>query len=137
MDSYKLLRYGVVVCSVFICTTVISFALDEKSKAVTFNEVYYAEKIKDEITGGVTEAVLHDRTRVDILTETHAYEVDWAKSGKHFEAIGQALYYAIVTEKKPGIYLLVKDRNTDMKYVYRTAIVCAKYDISLHVYFVE
>ena len=83
------------------------------------------------------EVTLYDNTRCDDVSKTHANEIDWAKSGKHFEAVGQALYYAIVTQTKPGIILLVKDREADMKFVYRTQTVCAKHDIRLWVEFVD
>jgi len=56
--------------------------------------------------GGQVEVVLPDRTRCDCLTETHAIEFDFGK--KWAEAIGQALYYAIQTGKKPGIVLILE-----------------------------
>lgn len=95
-------------------------------------EVEEAKRIADRWEAQ-TEVQMWDGTRVDILTETTAWEVDWAKPGKHFEAIGQALYYAEVTGKKPGVVLLVTDLEKEAKYVYRTAVVCAKYGITLHV----
>lgn len=78
------------------------------------------------------EARLFDGTRVDLLTADYAIEVDYAKSGKHFEAVGQALYYAIVTGKKPGIILLVRSEK-DLRFVYRTQAVCARHNIRLWV----
>jgi len=80
---------------------------------------------------GKTGVVLWDLTRPDLVTEKHAIEVDWAK--KYKEAIGQSLYYAIQTNKQPGIILLVKDRKTEMKYVYRCQVVAAKYGIRVWV----
>jgi len=50
--------------------------------------------------GGAVEHRLHDGTRVDILTATHAIEADW--SHKWAEAVGQSLYYSLITGKKPG-----------------------------------
>ncbi len=85
------------------------------------------------------EVTLWDGTRCDYVSDTHAIEIDWAQTGKCYEAIGQALYYAIVLDKKPGILLLVKEteRETARKYVFRTQTVCAKYDIKLWVETVE
>jgi len=51
---------------------------------------------------------------VDILTEDYAIEVKFANKWKH--AIGQALWYALQTNKKAGI-VLVKKKETDYKYV--------------------
>ena len=45
-----------------------------------------------------------DGTRCDILTDTHAIEVDFAD--KWAEAIGQSLNYAMQTGKKAGIVLV-------------------------------
>jgi hypothetical protein len=49
------------------------------------SERYYQEKFAREI-GGKVEVVMRDGTRCDILTTTHAIEVDFAK--KWAEAIG-------------------------------------------------
>ena len=55
--------------------------------------------------GGTVEVVLSDGTRADCVTATHAIEFDFAP--KWAEAIGQALHYAALTGKKPGIVLIV------------------------------
>ena len=52
-----------------------------------------------------------DGTRCDILTDTHAIEVDFAD--KWAEAIGQSLKYAMQTGKKAGIVLKLKDRGDE------------------------
>jgi len=68
-------------------------------------ESYYQEKH----CKGESEYVLHDRTRVDCLTATHAIEYDF--SHKWAEAIGQSLGYAFETNKKAGIVLIIKNKN--------------------------
>lgn len=90
------------------------------------SEGEHAQRIAEQ-WNAKTEVRLWDATRVDILTLTHAYEVDWAP--KWAEGIGQSLYYGIVTEKKPGLILLTK-RNEN-RFVYRAQTVCAKHDIKL------
>ncbi len=75
------------------------------------------------------EVLLWDKTRVDLLNDEYAIEVDWAY--KWAEGIGQALYYAQVTGKKPGVILLIKDMQKEMKYVYRLQTVAAKYNIKV------
>src|SRR5690606_10034966 len=47
-----------------------------------------------------------DGSYVDLLTPTHAIEVDFPH--KWAEAVGQSLFYAAVTERQPGILLLDK-----------------------------
>ena len=67
--------------------------------------------------GGIVEYRLDNGCRVDILTKTHAIEVDFAK-GKWAESVGQALYYATKTGKQPGI-ILICEKESDQKYVER------------------
>ena len=81
--------------------------------------------------GGVAEYRLWDSTRVDLLTDTHAIEADW--SYHWAEAIGQSLYYAQVTGRKPGIILLVKDVKEEARFIYRCQTVCTRVGIDLFI----
>lgn len=65
---------------------------------------------------GRKEAVLWDMTRVDCLAKDYAIEFDFAK--KWAESVGQALYYAKMTGKKPAITLILTS-PADYKYVKR------------------
>ena len=76
------------------------------------NEDYYNRQFCIQ-ESGQAEYRLPDRSRVDCLTDTHAYEADWADGLKVYESIGQSLYYAAETGKKPGILLLVRKKNSD------------------------
>ena len=76
------------------------------------NEAFYSDKFCSEMLGQ-SEHILKDLSRVDCLTDTHAYEFDWADGMKVYEAIGQSLYYASETGKEPGIYLLVRKNNSE------------------------
>lgn len=78
-------------------------------------ERYYQEKFCAEM-GGKTEVRLADGCRVDCLTRNYAIEVDFAL--KWAEAIGQALYYADQTHRKPGI-LLVMTGPSDGRFLAR------------------
>lgn len=65
---------------------------------------------------------LRSRGEVDCLSEAFAIEVDWAD--KWAEAIGQSMYYAAETGKKPAIILLCRsssqrDVGLCTTYVYR------------------
>lgn len=66
-------------------------------------EKHYQQQWCDEHNGVMEYRV--PGGRVDCLTDTHAVEVDFAR--KWAEAIGQSLYYAHYTGKKPGILLIV------------------------------
>ena len=76
----------------------------------TETEKYYSDKFCDEISGH-SDYSLNDKSRIDCMTETHAFEVDWADGMKVYEAIGQSLYYASQTDKVPGILLLIRKDN--------------------------
>ncbi len=52
---------------------------------------------------GVIEYRLEDRTRVDCLIDTLAMEFDWCR--KWAEGVGQSLFYAKMTDKKPVLVL--------------------------------
>ena len=86
-------------------------------------EVVYQEYFA-EVMYGATEFRLDDNTRVDILTEYYAIEVDFAT--KWAEAIGQALFYAAKTNSKPGI-LLIMEYETDTRYLERLLLVISEY----------
>ncbi len=78
--------------------------------AKSFSKSLHLEKVYQEFwcarSGGRTEVVLADRSRVDCLTDKYAIEVDFAK--KWAEAIGQALFYGAETGKEPGILIIIE-----------------------------
>jgi hypothetical protein len=78
-----------------------------------------------------TEVVLWDRTRVDLLNDEYAIEVEWAP--KWAESIGQSLFYAIMTDRKPAVIVLVKDKKAEARYIYRLQIVAAKHGIKVYI----
>lgn len=53
---------------------------------------------------GLSEVTLDDRTRVDCLEDSVAWEVDRGANWK--EAVGQALHYGRMTQRRPGVLLL-------------------------------
>jgi len=94
------------------------------------SERYYQEKFAREI-GGQIEVVMKDGTRCDILTSTHAIEVDFAR--KWAEAIGQSLHYALHTGKSPADALIVLSPS-DNKYVERVRKISSRYSLGLTIY---
>ena len=78
-------------------------------------EAYYANLwCRNEF--GKQEVLLWDNTRVDCLTKDYAIEFDFAH--KWAESIGQSLYYAKMTGKKPAVVLILTDLK-DYRYVKR------------------
>jgi hypothetical protein len=78
--------------------------------------------------GGLQEYELDDRTRVDCLTTEYAIEAEFAP--KKFEAIGQALYYAAKTHRKPGILLIIENPD-EQRHLDRLNVVAEKIGIKV------
>lgn len=66
--------------------------------------------------GGITEYKLKDKTRVDCLTKNYAVEFDFAN--KWAEAVGQSLYYGLMTKHEPAVVLII-EKPEDFRYYYR------------------
>ena len=76
----------------------------------------YYQKLWCEKAKGIMEYVLEDGTRVDCLTKNYAVEIEFAKNW--YEAVGQALHYARLSERKPAVVLIIK-KKSDWRYYQR------------------
>jgi len=96
------------------------------------DEDHYNQQFCKEMQGKA-ENTLDDLSRVDCLTDTHAFEADWADGLKVYESIGQALYYAAESERLPGILLLIRKDNSE-KHIRKVQRVIETYrlNIKLH-----
>ena len=65
---------------------------------------------------GKEEVLLPDKTRCDVVTETHAVEVEFAR--KWTEGLGQSLWYSFQLNKKPGVVLIIEDEK-DRRFLVR------------------
>jgi len=79
---------------------------------------------------GVMEYRLRDGTRVDCQTPTYSFEVDFGR--KAFESVGQSLYYAMMTGKRPGM-VLIREKPVDDRYIGRIKPLARRYGIYLFV----
>lgn len=70
---------------------------------------------------------LPDKTRVDCLFEDYALEVDW--DYKWAESIGQSLYYAEMTGKKPAVLLILGPKSD--RYLKRLIFIADRYGIKV------
>ena len=98
--------------------------------AARLNLESYYQDIAAEKYSGQTEVVLPDGTRCDIVTETHAIEVDFAD--KWAEAIGQSLNYSFQLNKKAGI-LLILESPKDEKHLIRVQSIIEHYKLPIDV----
>ena len=112
-----------------ISAFILIFFLSLSSNALE-KEKYYSEMYCEELFGKVNYT-LEDKSKVDCLTDTHAYEVDWADGMKVYEAIGQSLYYASQTNKKPGIIFLIR-RNNSEKHIRKVKEVINFFELDIN-----
>lgn len=93
-------------------------------------ESYYQNQFAQKI-GGQTEVTAGDGTRCDILTTTHAIEVDFAR--KWGEAIGQSLNYGFQFDRKAGI-LLILEKPSDRRHLIRINSIIKYYGLPIDVW---
>ena len=98
-----------------------------------YSEDYY-NRIWCNQKGGIAEYVIQDRKRVDCLMNKYAVEADWA-TYKSYEAIGQSLHYAKVTNKYPGVLLIIKD-SKGLLWVKLVKEVFKEYNIKSKVWYI-
>ena len=111
---------------VSLAVLLVSTGCSEKKK---HKEKYYQTQLCNELDG-VMEQSLLDRTRIDCLTDEYAIEVDFSK--KWAESVGQALYYAEMTGKKPAVGLIVRETEKDKRHMKRLKILTDKYGIKIY-----
>lgn len=115
----------------FLMIMLVIFTLSAFSQETLRKKETYYQQAFALLIGGETEMILKDRTRVDIVTETHAIEVDFAE--KWAESIGQALHYEGMTGKKAGVLLVIRGRE-DERFLDRLMGVAAKHGIDVWVW---
>jgi len=111
---------------ILLIVVIMSFGINSHAKRL-HKESYY----QDKGCKGQVESILEDYTRIDCLTETHAIEYDFAN--KWAEAIGQSLHYGRMSNRKPGI-VLIMEKETDNKYYKRLIDNINYYDLPIKVW---
>ena len=112
---------------VLIVVLLFLLTLPVQAKHLHYEREYqaaWAEKNNAEV-----EVVLDCGARVDCVTEEYAVEFDFAN--KWAESIGQCLYYALKTNKKPAVVLIMENPEKDEKYYNRLKAVADKYGITI------
>lgn len=103
----------------FLCALVCSASAQHES----FYQAFAAKEL-----GGAKEVTTKDGTRCDIVTATHAIEVDF--KGKWAEALGQCLNYAFQLNKEAGIVLIIED-SKDTKEALRLNSLIVNYKLPI------
>ena len=118
--------------NLFLILTLLIISINGIAKET---EKYYSAKFCEEMSGQA-DYTLQDKSRVDCLTETHAFEVDWADGMKVYEAIGQSLYYASQTGKLPGILLLIRKDNSE-KHIRKVQEVISAFNLPIELVVID
>jgi len=90
------------------------------------NEAYYQEILCNDLDG-IIEYRLPDRSRVDCLTFEYAIEVDFDK--KPYECAAQALYYAIMTNRKPACAFITDKKESTQ--INKLEVLAKAYNIKI------
>ena len=109
-----------ITCLTFLLLTATASALPEKH----YQDIFAAE------VGGRTEVTAGDGSRCDILTDSYAIEVDFAR--KWGEAIGQSLNYGFQFNRQAGIVLIL-EKPSDRKHLIRVNSIIQHYDLPIKV----
>lgn len=111
-------------------TLLLGLALTASLGAARLNPEAHYQEIAAKKYNGQTEVILSDGTRCDIVTETHAIEVDFAD--KWAEAIGQSLNYSFQLNKKAGI-LLILEKPDDERHLIRVESIIKQFKLTIDV----
>ncbi|WP_028294270.1 hypothetical protein [Oceanobacter kriegii] len=110
-----------------LAVTTLLFVSTNSHAARQHHEKWYQESWCSKAKGQ-TEIVQSDRTRVDCITQTHAIEFDFGN--KWSEAIGQALGYAMETNKRAGVVLILESPE-DYKYWIKLNSIIDHYELPI------
>lgn len=112
MNRLVIICVFTLLASLLVCCSTYPLNQSEFEQKAKYKEADYVNAY----CKGIVEYQLPDKTRVDCLTDDYAIEFDWAK--KWAESIGQSLYYAKMTGKKPAVAIIIK-KPTDRIYIER------------------
>lgn len=115
LDTLYPQAYIGVMKKLIIALLILALPVTAQAKRLYLEKEYQKEWCSSH--GGIVEYVLPDKSRVDCLTDTHAIEFNFAS--KQAEAIGQALFYAEITGRLPGVVLILGNPDKDTKYLKR------------------
>lgn len=108
----------------------LALTLTASLDAARLNPEAHYQEIAANKYSGQTEVTMPDGTRCDIVTVTHAIEVDFAD--KWAEAIGQSLNYSFQSNKKAGI-LLILEKPDDERHLIRVQSIIKHFQLTIDV----
>jgi hypothetical protein len=125
LEKIRSIVYGI---AAVLSVALLLILMVMEADAARLNHEKYYQQIWCDQHGGVTEYRLEDGTRVDCLLPDYAIEFDFAS--KWAESIGQALYYGLMTDRQPGVVLIL-EQPRDRRYLPRIKTVADDLDLEL------
>ena len=114
--------------------------ISTSAHAKHFKTERYFQDIWCNSKSGQTEVIMSDKTRCDCIIEEdgieYAVEVDFSSNGKWYEGISQALHYAMLTGKQPGLLLII-ERDSDLEFVKRAMDLIEFYKLGITVWTIK
>ena len=83
---------------------------------------------------GKLNAVLSDKTICGCLTETHA--IVFASEDNWLECIGKAFHSAVLTEKQPGL-VLIMEKEEENPHIQKVNAIIERFDLPITMWMVE
>lgn len=83
-----------------------------------------------------SEVTTREGTYCDLVSETHAIEVERVYGNSPYEAVGQSLHYSVQLDKQPGICFLIQQPSDKAYALKRMKNVAKTYGISVWWYLV-
>jgi hypothetical protein len=113
--------------SIFVIGVILLLALVSPIHARDFEDRYsFCLSVSGSYRTYIIDRLNIELIGIDCATDEYVIKIEDAK--KWTDAIGPALYTAIVTGKKPGVALIITDKRGEEMYV-RLKDLAAKYDI--------
>ncbi len=125
IEKIQSISYGLAAVLLLI---LLSLVMVMDARAAHLHHEKYYQQLWCDAAGGVTEYRLPDAPRVDCLLDEYAIEFDFAS--KWAESIGQALYYGLMTDSRPGVVLIL-EKETDVRYLKRLNTVADQLKIKV------
>lgn len=132
LGQWDLVLFGVVsAVALIVVTWQGCVAVAAAAPLVTDNEIAWNRHLAEQM--GAKTPTLFDGSMPDLVTITHAIEVDWCDRNWR-ESIGQAFLYAELTGKAPAVLLLVRDRDAERVEMLRAFIACRAAGVKLYLF---
>jgi hypothetical protein len=113
--------------AVLLVVLILYFVFKPKKKLLEKDyQEYFCKKFKGKMEAGLSD----NDGRVDCLLSEYAVEVKRLNTSTWWGCVGQSLFYAIKTDKKPAI-LAILEEDIDYKQLEKLKVIAMNYSIKV------